>query len=131
MGCKFIKCSDFVANVLEWVDSINNNVLKIERMLQLNHNQFDTVAVAGASHLSQYPLLMSKYLESKVDFIIDNSRSKIGQRLYGTQKIVYSFEHISKIHSLGLILFPSPYIGVMTKQVKSLNNQAIILKANA
>ena len=115
-----------------WTKYILSSIQKSERELErsLLHHPHDAVCIAGASHLAQYPILMSPSLRDKVDFVIDNSPSKDGKRLYGTQVFSRRFETLSDYLNPVVIVFRSSYQEEMISQIKSINSRATVITNN-
>ncbi len=115
--------------LLQWVESLQHSIELAENALisAAQKHHFDAVLLAGASHLSQYPILMSHQITQRVTNVIDNSDYKNGKRLYGTKVIVKEFEIIADYIQPAVVIFASPYQNEMSKQVKALNPRAIVL----
>jgi len=110
----------------EWISSINNSVDFLESKLSKYDNS--KVFIAGASHISQYPILMSNIIKNRINNVLDNSKSKHEKRLYGTKVYCKSFEHLKNIESPVVVVFSSPYQKEMIEQILSINKNAIIIE---
>ncbi|MCB1784297.1 MAG: methyltransferase domain-containing protein [Alphaproteobacteria bacterium] len=121
------KSEDFLT---PWVSAITTSIQKAENDLKesLSEKAADCVAIAGASHIAQYPCLMSEKLAQNVTSVIDNSKIKHGKRLYGTNLTVSSFESLGEYQSPIAILFNSPYREEMKKQINTINPNARIIE---
>jgi len=113
-------------DVGSWFLSIKNSVKNLERKLTKYDNK--QVFIAGASHISQYPILMSQSIKDRINFVLDNSKSKHGKRLYGTQVYCKPFEFISKTENPLIAVFSSPYQKEMIKQIMSINKKATVIE---
>lgn len=111
--------------VEEWFDSIIHSIKHIENII-IETNP-DQIYLVGASHISQYPLLMSKIIEKKTKYVLDNSTSKHEKRIYGTNCICKPFDFIKNIHNPFIVIFNSPYIEEMKKQLISINKNSQII----
>ena len=123
-----IEISEFFPNLAEkWCESILDSVKEVE--VQLEESSKNAVVFsAGASHLSQYPILMSEKLREKIAYVIDNSDTKVDKRLYGTEIKDKKFEFIADYENPIVIVFSSPYQSEMIKQIESINSSAKIIK---
>jgi predicted SAM-dependent methyltransferase len=115
-------------NIIEWFNSINDSINYVENEL----SKFSTqeVFLAGASHLSQYPILISDEIRKRIQFVLDNSKEKHEKRLYGTNCYCKPFEYIKKIESPLIIIFNSPYQNEMIEQIMKLNPKVQIINSN-
>lgn len=129
----FKKGKEYTQNKLEntkkelainWCESIINSV-KIAEDQIVNDKE---IIIAGASHLAQYPILISNKLKDKIKIVIDNSDTKVNKRLYGTSVIDKKFEYIQNIEQPIILLFSSPYREEMITQIKQLNSNSHIIK---
>ena len=104
-------------------------MIKVENELQtvLEQEDPETVLIAGASHLSQYPILMSAQIREHVEFVIDNSDHKANKCLYGTNFTCKKFESIQGFQKPLAIVFSSPYQNEMNEQILNLSSNALIL----
>jgi len=128
------KCSsdlhqDHVANntvqmIEDWIEEINKKIIQYEEAIS---DVSQEVILAGASHLSQYVVLISERVRSRVKVVVDNATDKHGKRLYGTELIVYPFDIVKKYKSPLVIIPPSPYAGEMIEQVLTLNASSQII----
>ena len=112
-------------DIIQWGNSIKSSVLEVEQIL--NDKKIDEIFVTGASHLSQYPILMSKEIERKVRFVLDNSKRKHEKRVYGTEKICKPFDVLKDLENPYVVLFNSPYRNEMIEQINSINDSAHII----
>ena len=112
-------------DVIGWAQAIKSSIRIIEQ--SITEKQVEELFITGASHISQYPIMMSKEIQSKIKFILDNSSSKHEQRLYGTSNTCKPFEVISRFKKPHIILFNSPYRNEMIKQIKTINSDSIII----
>lgn len=106
----------------DWINAFVRVVEVAEHKLDEDMNI--PVFITGASHLSQYPLLMSEKIRSRVRIVLDNSDSKNGLRLYGTNVIAKKFDYLKEQGECVVLIFPSPYQKEMAEQVQSLNQKA-------
>jgi predicted SAM-dependent methyltransferase len=113
-------------NILGWAKSIKNSIKDLEG--KITSEGIESVLIVGASHISQYPILMSPIIRSITEISLDNSSSKHGMRLYGTTCICKSFDILKTIENPIVILFNSPYIEEMINQIKSLNSNSKIIE---
>jgi len=113
-------------NILEWARSIKISIKKLEE--KIAKEDIQSALIVGASHISQYPILMSNIIKNITDISLDNSSAKHGLRLYGTTCICESFEVLATIKQPTIILFNSPYREEMISQIKSLNSNSKIIE---
>ena len=117
---------DIDPDIEEWISSINKSVNFLENELEKFDNQ--NVFIAGASHISQYPILMSNKIKNRITNVLDNSKSKHGKRLYGTEIYCISFEDLGNFERPLIAVFSSPYQKEMIEQILSINKNANILE---
>lgn len=108
-----------------WATAIKSSIKKVEEIL--SNYQIESLYISGASHLSQYPIMISKIIKNKTKFVLDNSTSKHEKRLYGTSHICKPFEIIKQNLEPYIVLFNSPYRDEMCEQIKMINNKAHII----
>jgi SAM-dependent methyltransferase len=108
----------------DWVIEINSKIAMYEEAIGYTSQE---VILAGASHLSQYVVLISERIRSRVKIVLDNAADKHGKRLYGTELTVYPFDIVRKFQCPMVIVPPSPYVGEMTVQVLNLNASSQII----
>lgn len=115
--------------LLPWAQSILSSIKAAEEKLKtaLSQTSSQCIAIAGASHIAQYPCLMSDYLSQNVTMVIDNSKIKHGKRLYGCALQIHAFEDLANFETPIILLFNSPYREEMKKQINSINPNAICL----
>ena len=119
------------SDILNWAPSLNiqlldtwsNQFLFDSVTLEANSTRYDSIFICGASHLSQYFILLSRG-KIGVTAVLDNSSMKQGKRLYGTDVYVQSFESIIKHASPLIIIPPSPYQGEMYSQILAIHPAA-------
>jgi SAM-dependent methyltransferase len=112
-------------NMLQvWASELSGSVDRYERAAS---SEDRPVLLAGASHLSQYPFLMSTKLRSKVVGVLDNASDKHGERLYGTPLVVREFKYVREFEAPIVIIPLSPYVEEMKAQVAELNPEATII----
>lgn len=123
---------DFVDNtdqhdldVVGWAESIKSSIHTIEKTLI--EEETKEIFITGASHLSQYPIMISKEIQNRVKFVLDNSPDKHEKRLYGTSCICKPFKILSDFKKPHVILFNSPYRNEMIEQIKTINNNSVII----
>lgn|GEM_PF-6761180 len=109
----------------EWFNSIIKSIKSVEN--EISNTKIKEVILVGASHISQYPLLMSKIIEEKTLYVLDNSKSKHEHRLYGTKIVCKSFEIIKEFQNPKIIIFNSPYFEEMKSQIMLLNKNSQII----
>ena len=114
--------------VASWCNSIMSSVQKIEAAIS-GIGPGKPIFITGASHLSQYPILMSEKIRKCITNVIDNSAWKENKRLYGTGITCKRFEYIKEFGKPAVILMPSPYKEEMRKQILALNPEAEIIEA--
>ena len=112
-------------DVIGWAESIKSSIFTVEKII--NDDQIQDLFICGASHLSQYPIMMSKKIQNKIKFVLDNSTNKHGKRLYGTSHICKPFEIIKLFKKPYIILFNSPYRNEMAEQIKGINDNSIVI----
>jgi len=110
---------------LEWCRAINNSISIVES--ELVKNDIKDIFLVGASHISQYPLLISSTIKKRTKFVLDNSKSKHDKRLYGTEIIVKPFEILTNYESPVVVIFSSPYHEEMAEQILSINQKSKII----
>ena len=113
-------------DILQWAYSIKNSIKNLEG--KITNEGIENAVIVGASHLSQYPILMSEKIRRVITFSLDNSISKHGLRLYGTECICKPFEILREEDNPNVILFNSPYKNEMKEQIKSINSQTNIME---
>lgn len=118
--------------ILDWIGFLKDSISIAEQKLTelLSQRNPDAILIAGASHLSQYPILMSPLLKEKVTAVIDNSDFKQGKRLYGTSVVVTKFDAVADAKQPVVIIFSSPYQEEMRDQVLALNPEASIIMSS-
>ena len=118
---------DFIVStkLVGWYMRITESLRKVEQEIMEVSNR--DVFLTGASHLSQYPWLMSSLLQKKIKVTLDNSLSKAGQRVYGTRLITRPFDYLKIFKRPVVVVFSSPYQAEFIDQVKTLNHQATII----
>jgi hypothetical protein len=109
--------------LINWVDEINSFVSSVESQTKKTEN----IILTGASHLSQYLYLISSKVGSSSSICLDNATSKHGQRVYGTNLTVKSFNHLKQIKAPSLVVPPSPYTQEIINQIKKVNSLAKIV----
>jgi hypothetical protein len=114
-------------DVVKWAESIKSSIYAVEKTLI--EKQVEDLFIIGASHLSQYPIMMSNIIKNRTKFILDNSINKREKRLYGTSNMCKSFEIINKDLEPYIVLFNSPYRDEMSNQIKKINSNANIIYA--
>jgi hypothetical protein len=92
----------------------------------LKHVKTD-VYLFGASLFSQ-ALLSFGLAEKDFKGVLDNSKSKNGERLYGSQLFVKSPEEISHTDALTVVLRMGPYQSEIKNQLKQINESINILE---
>ena len=92
----------------EWFSSIIKSIKSVEN--EVLNDKIKELILVGASHISQYPLLMSKIIEEKTLYVLDNSKSKHDHRLYGTKIVCKPFEIIKGYQNPKIVIFNSPYL---------------------
>ena len=113
-------------NILEWARSIKNSIKNLEE--KITSEGIESALIVGASHISQYPILMSDIIKNITEISLDNSSSKHGMRLYGTTCVCKSFDILKTIEYPRVILFNSPYSEEMINQIESLNSNSKIIE---
>lgn len=108
----------------DWVIEINSKIAEYEKTIG---DTAQEVILVGASHLSQYMVLISELIRSRVKIVLDNSLDKHGERLYGTELIVHPFDIVKKFQSPMVIIPYSPYSNEMIAQVLKLNASSKII----
>jgi hypothetical protein len=68
---------------------------------------------------------------SKIKGVLDNSPSKLNQRLYGTDLIVQNPSIIAGDHDVYVVLNASIYQSEIRDQLKSLNKNVVIIENSA
>jgi predicted SAM-dependent methyltransferase len=121
-----VKTNDEDLKINEWIDSINESVNYLEKELSKYDNS--NIFITGASHISQYPILISSKIKERISFVLDNSKSKHQKRLYGTEIYCKPFEFIENLKKPLIAVFNSPYQNEMIKQILSINDKSIIIK---
>ena len=117
----------YLINLDEWAYAIKSSIKNIEQIISKHDIQY--LYITGASHLSQYPIMMSNIIKNRTKFILDNSINKREKRLYGTSNMCKSFEIINKDLEPYIVLFNSPYRDEMSNQIKKINSNANIIYA--
>ncbi len=112
-------------DVIKWAESIKSSIYAVEKTLI--EKQVEDLFIIGASHLSQYPIMISKEIKNRIKFVLDNSPNKHGKRLYGTTRVCKSFDVISDFKKPCVLLFNSPYRKEMIEQIKIINNDSTII----
>ncbi len=112
-------------DVIKWAESIKSSIYVVEKTLI--EKQVEDLFIIGASHLSQYPIMISKEIKNRIKFVLDNSPNKHGKRLYGTTCVCKSFDVISDFKKPYVLLFNSPYRKEMIEQIKIINNDSTII----
>jgi ubiquinone/menaquinone biosynthesis C-methylase UbiE len=107
---------DYIQYYSEFVKTINS---KLENMPQ-------KIYLFGAHIFSQY-LLAFGLDQSKLSGILDNSKLKIGKRLYGTNLQVFDPEIIAN-DNVGIILKVGAYRNEIIQQLKKINPNVIIFE---
>ena len=79
----------------------------------------------GGHIFSQF-LLNNGIISERIEGILDNSTSKIGKRLYGTNKSIFSPEILSEKQNVALILKAGQYQEEIRKQINKINKNCII-----
>ena len=107
-----------------WADKITSSVREIELAIAMSDAP---VLMTGASHLAQYPLLMSEAIRSRAVSVLDNAPDKHGQRLYGTAIQTQPFSHLSEFTDPLVVVPKSPYQEEITTQIRKLNPKATVV----
>jgi predicted SAM-dependent methyltransferase len=113
-------------NILEWAKSIKSSIKNLEE--KITSECIENAMIVGASHISQYPILISDKIKNTIHFSLDNSISKHDLRLYGTKCICKPFEILRTEKNPTVILFNSPYKNEMKEQIKKINNLTKIIE---
>tara|TARA_Y100000310_G_scaffold298696_1_gene332864 strand:- start:59 stop:1168 length:1110 start_codon:yes stop_codon:yes gene_type:complete len=113
-------------NILEWARSIKDSIKNLEE--KITSEGIESALIVGASHISQYPILMSDIIKNITNISLDNSSSKHGMRLYGTTCVCKSFDILKTIEHPTIILFNSPYSEEIINQIESLNSNSKIIE---
>lgn len=108
----------------DWIIEINLNIAKYETSIG---DTAQEVILAGASHLSQYVVLISERIRSRARYVLDNVSDKHGKRLYGTKLIGQPFDIVKQFQSPVVIVPPSPYLDEMIRQIINLNPNASVI----
>jgi SAM-dependent methyltransferase len=111
--------------IKEWCSSINNSISIIES--ELIKRDVKSMFLVGASHISQYPLLISDEVKKRTKFVLDNSKSKHEKRLYGTKIMCKPFEILSDYEAPTVVMFNSPYYKEIATQIISINQKSEII----
>lgn len=117
---------DNTIEISEWAKSIKNSIENLEE--KISSQCIENAMIVGASHISQYPILISEKIKNIITFSLDNSKSKHNLRLYGTKCICKPFEILATEKSPIVILFNSPYKNEMKEQIKKINNLTKIIE---
>jgi SAM-dependent methyltransferase len=116
---------DNTRQILEdWIIEINSNIAKYEAAIG---DTAQEVILAGASHLSQYVVLISERIRSRARFVLDNASDKHGMRLYGTELTAQPFDIVKRFQAPIVIVPPSPYVDEMIAQILDLNPNAQVI----
>jgi hypothetical protein len=100
------------------------NVLNIGCIKQINEPFF--IVPAGIYGQIIYYFLKDKGLEHFLGFL-DNDKSKIGKRMYGTSYSIFKMNHIQSYNKITIIIAKSPYSNEIIEQLNSYNNQITYL----
>lgn len=112
-------------DVIGWAKAITSSIHVVEKTII--DEDISDIFITGASHLSQYPIMISKEIQNRVKFVLDNSPNKHEKRVYGTSCVCKPFEILSDFKKPHVVLFNSPYRKEMIEQIKTINNNSIII----
>jgi SAM-dependent methyltransferase len=112
---------------LPWQEYVNAQIASFERSAAASPSL--PVYLTGASHLAQYVLNMSEPLKARCAGVFDNAKSKHGQRLYGTDVMVHSFDDLATLGEVVVIVPASPYQAEIVEQIRGINAIAHVVSA--
>jgi len=118
--------STHMIDVVRWAESIKSSIKTLEDYILKNN--IKEIFIAGASHISQYPIMMSESIRRITNYTLDNSISKHEKRLYGTSCVCKPFEYLSTVKNPTVVLFNSPYRKEMIEQIKFVNKNSNIIE---
>jgi hypothetical protein len=94
---------------------------------KLNHIKHDNIYIFGAHVTTQF-YLYNGIDEKKINGILDNSKNKNNQILYGTNKVVFCPDIIKNMDECVVICsHTGPYYGEIFNQLKSLNEKIEVI----
>ena len=99
-------------------------VKKINKDISIHKNKY--IFLFGAHIFSQY-LVSLGLNENRILYILDNDKKKQNQRLYGTNLSVKSPDILKNFKSPLVVLKAGVYNDEIKKQIKKINNSAIII----
>lgn len=108
---------NYVSSQIDFCKYVNDSLMNIK----------GNVYLYGASLFGQ-ALLCFGMTESAFIGVLDNSRSKKGERLYGSHLAVISPEEISRLVPLTVVLRMGPYQNEIRDQLKQINQFVNILE---
>jgi hypothetical protein len=112
-----IEISDKLINILNELDS---------RFLSIDLDSECYIAPAGHYGQKIYYYLHEKYNKYILGFL-DNDVSKIGNRMYGSDKYIYSPEILTKYKDIKIIIYAGPYLNEIKKQYLQINPNIIFI----
>ena len=96
---------------------MTNNLERVNKIISTTDKK---VFLFGAHIFSQIMFVMG-IPESRVEAILDNSKAKVGNRLYGTSKLVKHPEVLEKTAKPLVILFAGSYTKEISEQILNIN----------
>ncbi|MDB2389799.1 methyltransferase domain-containing protein [Alphaproteobacteria bacterium] len=107
-------------NKSDYLDFINHYKHELINLNKRISNFKGQIYMFGGHIFSQF-LLNNGIISERIEGILDNSTSKIGKRLYGTNKLIYSPEILSEKQNVALILKAGQYQEEIKEQIKKIN----------
>ena len=102
----------------EYLDYLNDNVSAINK--QISH--INSLVFVFGAHIFSQILLVRGMDRRNICGILDNSKMKIGKRLYGTPYEIFSPETIKGVDAPIVVLFAGAYLEEIKKQLLEINN---------
>ena len=104
-----------------FIDYYSRDIMKINKIIKKSDNK---IFVFGAHIFSQY-LFSNGLVEGKIDSILDNDKSKQGERLYGTNLMVNSPKILKNYIKPIIILRAGVYNNEIKKDIiNNINSKA-------
>ena len=100
-----------------YIKYLTNNLERVNKIISTTDKK---VFLFGAHIFSQIMFVMG-IPESRVEAILDNSKAKVGNRLYGTSKLVKHPEVLEKTAKPLVILFAGSYTKEISEQILNIN----------